>query len=176
MAVTKNMLDALHRGSKILLNLAAVLGVICALVAVVAIVWGVRPIVFSTNSMSPSVPAGSLAFTIPVDSAVIAPGDIVSAQRLGDGKLVTHRVVSVDHKESNTTLIMRGDANSSNDAAPYDVSDGAQKVIWHIPHAGGLVTVFQSPWIIGGALALLVIALIPNKKDKDRAVEKTPPS
>lgn len=174
--MTESLMSRLSTFSKVVLNLAAALGIVCVLITIVALVWGVRPLVFSTNSMAPTIPAGSLALTIPVDASQITPTDIISANRPGDGKLVTHRVVSVENKKSIATITMRGDANNSDDSTPYNVSNGAQKVIWHLPHAGGVVSVLQSPWIVGGAVTLVVIALIPGSRTRhvETSAFKTP--
>jgi signal peptidase len=91
--------STLGRPATIVLNVAAVLGLLCVAVAAVAVLTGMRIIIFSTGSMTPTTPGGSLAVTVPIAARDIAVGDVISAPRAGDGALVTHRVVSIDHEK-----------------------------------------------------------------------------
>lgn len=159
------------RASAIVLNIAAVLGVICLLVAAVSVLTGMRLIIFSTGSMAPTVPAGSLAVTLPVAAADIAVGDVVSAHRAGDGKLVTHRVVAVQHRDGLWLATMRGDANTSTDAAPYDVTSGAQRLLFSVPGVGQAIAQLRSPWILAGVLALLVLIAVPTRSRARRRAD-----
>jgi signal peptidase len=158
----------LGRPATIVLNIAATLGILCVLFAAAAMITGMRVIIFSTGSMAPTVPAGSLAVTVPVAAPDIAAGDVISAHRAGDGALVTHRVVRVDHRENLWLVTMRGDANTAADSTPYDVTGGAQRLVFSVPAAGRLIAQVRSPWIIVAVPALLVLIAIPTRRRAHR--------
>lgn len=156
------------RAARVTLNLAAVLGVICLVAGAVAFLTGMRPIIFQTGSMAPGIPAGSLALTVPVSAPDIEVGDIVSAPRVGDGKLVTHRVVGVERHGGLWLASMRGDANSADDATPYDVTSGAQRLVWSVPGVGEAVASIRSPWLLVGLLGLLILIAVPTRRARHR--------
>ena len=52
----------------VMLTAAAAIGTACLLVTVVAPLAGVRPLIFLSGSMSPTIPAGSLALARTVDA------------------------------------------------------------------------------------------------------------
>lgn len=149
--------------ARAMVSAAAVLGALVAVAAVVALATGIRPVIFLTGSMAPAIGAGSLALTAPVDADGIRSGDIISATR-ADGVRVTHRAVAVTEGEGDRLLSMRGDANNAEDSDHYIVTDGADRVFWHVEELGALVGSVHSPGLVAGAVALLVIALLPRKK------------
>jgi signal peptidase len=155
--------------ARITLNIAAVLGLLCVVVGAVAFLTGVRPIIFQTGSMAPGIPAGSLALTVPVSAADIRVGDVVSAPRAGDGKLVTHRAVAVTQHGNLRLATMRGDANKADDATPYDVTAGAQRLVWSVPGVGAAMASIRSPWLLLGFIALLALIAVPTRRARHRA-------
>ncbi|MDN4613096.1 signal peptidase I [Leifsonia sp. F6_8S_P_1B] len=159
------------RAAKIVLNTAAVLGLLIAAAVAAALLAGVRPIVFVSGSMHPAIDAGALALTKPVEAGAIREGDIVSVVRDDDVR-VTHRAVETSESEGRVLLTMRGDANNAVDADRYDVSDGADRVFWHLNGLGTFLTSLRTPWLIAGAAALLLIAVIPGKRSARRRAEK----
>ncbi len=98
---------------------------------------GMKPLVFTSGSMSPTITTGSLALARTVDPADLGVGDVASIAR-GDGERVTHRVVATAPRGSETALVLRGDANSTNDPEPYVVSE-AQHVLVSVPGVGRVV-------------------------------------
>lgn len=157
------------RAVRITLNLAAIVGVLCVVVGAVAFLTGMRPIIFQTGSMAPGIPAGSLALTVPISAEHIAAGDIISAPRVGDGRLVTHRVVTIEKHGSLWLATMRGDANEANDATPYDVTAGAQRLVWSVPGVGEAMASIRSPWLLLGFVALLALIAVPTRRARHRA-------
>lgn len=162
----------LGRIARITLNAAAVAGVLCVVVGAVAFVTGVRPIIFQTGSMAPGIPAGSLALTVPVTADDIRVGDVVGAPRVGDGKLVTHRVVGAERHGDLRLIRMRGDANEAEDATPYDVTDGAQRLVWSVPGVGEAMASIRSPWLFVGLIALLALIAVPTRRARHRAKKR----
>jgi hypothetical protein len=49
------------------------------------------------------------------------------------------------------------------DATGYDVTDGALRVVAHVAGLGRTLLALRTPWLWGGALALVVIALLPGR-------------
>ena len=109
----------------VLLWVASIGGVICILVVIAAVVFHVTLIMFKTGSMEPTIPTGSLAVVHEIPASEIAVGDIVTVDRPGQLP-VTHRVTSVAGTGETRTITLRGDANPTDDVAPYVVEHGAR--------------------------------------------------
>lgn len=143
-----------------LLSGGAILGALCLLAALGAVVLDVRPLVFRSGSMSPSIPTGALALVHRVDAGDISPGDVVGVTA-ADGSRVTHRVVDVTVVHDVATLRMRGDANEQADLEPYRVTQ-ADRVLGAVPRLGnavGWLTTGPGRVALGmyGAFLLLVV-------------------
>lgn len=118
------------------LTVAAAIGVICILVFGASLAFGVKPLVVLSGSMEPTLPVGSVVFARTVEAAAVAPGDIVTTDRGRNLGLVTHRVVSLTSVgEGYYDMVMRGDANTSDDPRPYRVREVGQYVA-HVPAVG----------------------------------------
>lgn len=140
---------------------------VVGLVGLLAIVWlacatlfGLSIVVFKTGSMAPTIPTGSAAVVREVAAADIVVGDVVTVQREGSSLPVTHRVVSIaaDRMDSTARLLtLRGDANASNDSAPYAVRE-AKVVLGSVPVLGSALGVLRTPYVL--ALTTLAVALI----------------
>jgi hypothetical protein len=63
---------------------------------------------------------------------------------------------------------LRGDANKARDATPYDVTNGAQRLVWSAPGMGAAIAQVRSPWILVAVLALLVLITIPTRRRAHR--------
>ena len=61
-----------------LLTGGAVLGVVCILLTVGSALFGLRPLVFQSGSMSPTIKTGALAISHRVDAASLEKGQVVS--------------------------------------------------------------------------------------------------
>lgn len=143
------------------LTLVALLGLLCIAALVLGFVFKASFVVFRTGSMVPAYPVGALSLTVHVPAEELAPGDVVSVRREGSSVLITHRVVSLTPPESpggKTSLILKGDANSSRDPLPYNVTT-AQKVLVTVPVVGSWVMAARGPGFLGGA-TLAVAALV----------------
>lgn len=154
-----------------LLWLAAIAGVICIVVVVAAVVFHVTLIMFKTGSMEPTIPTGSLAVVhqIPADEARV--GDIVTVDRPGQLP-ITHRVTSVTPAPSGmTSITLRGDANPTDDVAPYLVK--TVRVVWTwMPGWAPVVVWFSNPIVLGGltvsATTLVTWAFWPREPGRGR--------
>jgi signal peptidase len=154
------------------LNLAALGGLICIVLVGLALVFNLTLIMFKTGSMSPGIPAGSLALVQEVPASAVRPGDIVTVDRAGTLP-VTHRVTSVSPGPSmaERVLTLRGDANSVDDPAPYTV-DTVRTVLFAAPGLASFVVWLGNP-VVMAILTLCVSALVtwafwPRGNDPER--------
>lgn len=157
------------------------------LVLIVWFVWtaltGAALVIFRTGSMSPTIPQGSIAVSLPIAAAEISVGDVVTVQRAPGELPVSHRVVEVrtpadaasaklpeadsfpaDARE----LVLQGDANATVDTRPYVVRE-ARRIAFSIPSVGTALAVAQSPIGFGalllGAGALTTWAFWPRRAE-----------
>ncbi|WP_235526872.1 signal peptidase I [Plantibacter sp. Leaf314] len=136
-----------------LLNLAALGGVVCIVLVILATCFNITLIMFKTGSMSPTIPTGSLALVREIPASDIRVGDVVTVDRPGQLP-VTHRVTSVtDGGEgapgSQRLITMQGDANLSEDPEPYRV-ETVRIVLGSVPGLAAIVIWFSNPWVLGG--------------------------
>lgn len=149
------------RGREWALNIGAIVGLICIVVAALSMFLGIKPLVFQSGSMSPSITTGALAFARTVPAQQLEVGDVVSVTNPG-GVRITHRVTALEpFDDGEVSMTMRGDANAADDPMPYLVSE-ADRVIGHVNGLGYVVAWLSNPVAIflGGMLAggLAVIA------------------
>ena len=154
-----------------LLSVLAVLGVICIAATIAAFALNISLIMFKTGSMSPSIPAGSLAVVREIPASEIRVGDVTTVER-EEGQLpVTHRVISTTDLGGGVYSIeMQGDANDSPDSRPYEVTE-VKKVLWSVPGLAHVVATISQPIYMAGitvATALLVVWAFWPRKPKDR--------
>lgn len=138
------------------LTTGAALGCACLALLVLGAVLDATLVVFKTGSMAPTMPTGALAVVRQVDAQDVAVGDVVTVVR--EGRLpITHRVVGTTPDPAvpaGALLVLRGDANSSVDPAPYAVTR-VGRVVWSLPHLGALVEGMQRPAVLGVATLLV---------------------
>lgn len=155
---------------EIVLTVAAVAGVLCVLAAVAGFAFGVRPLVFRSGSMAPTVETGGLALARTVPATELQQGDIVSVINSA-GVRITHRITSVSMDGGRAQLVLKGDANRVADAQPYTVVE-ADRVIVAMNGLGYVVAWLSStPAVfLGGALVggLLVYAFVPGVSRRPR--------
>ena len=135
----------------VLLWTIGILGLLSLIAAIVAHLWGLSIILFSTGSMSPTIPAGAAAVVQRIPASEIKVGDVVTVERK-DALPVTHRVTSVQPSEGvpgTYVITMKGDANLSADAAPYQVSE-VLRVLYSVPGVAQTIAKLRSPYVIGG--------------------------
>lgn len=144
-----------------LLSGGAVLGALCILTTLGAALFGLRPLVFESGSMSPTIATGDLAISRRVDASSLQRGQVVSVPT-GSGTRVTHRIVAVDHQGDRAVLRLRGDANDVSDATPY-VVDHADLVLFRVPKVGYAVGWLAGPtglFVLGLYAAFLLSVLL----------------
>lgn len=144
---------------EVLLTCAALGGAICIVLAVLAFTGGYSLILFMTGSMTPTIPAGSVALVQRVPASELHVGDIVTVDR-PDALPITHRVTSIADGASSAerVITLRGDANPTDDPLPYTVSE-VRIVRGSVPYLAPVIGQFGNPWVLGGltlGAALLV--------------------
>ena len=110
-------------GRELALTIGAVAGLICVLAAAASMLFGIKPLVFRSGSMSPEITTGSLALARTVPATDLSVGDIVSVVN-GQGTRITHRVYELDQQAGNSvTVTLKGDANAKPDVEPYFITE-----------------------------------------------------
>ena len=121
-------------------NLIAIVFVLIAAILIIPMLFGIKPFIVMSGSMSPTVRVGSLAYIDTyTDPEKIEVGDIV-AYRM-DGMVVTHRVVDIEGKNITT----KGDANDAIDLSPRTQNQIIGKLRYSIPYMGYVAYFIQSP-------------------------------
>jgi signal peptidase I len=151
----------------------AVLGALSLVAAVLVATLGLVPLIFTSGSMSPAIPAGSLGVARSVPAAELAVDDVVSVDS-ADGARVTHRVVAIEETADGALLTLQGDANSAPDADPYPVTE-ADRLLFSVPGAGSALAALAHPVAIfgGGVLAAAVVLGVVSSSRGRRANEGT---
>lgn len=137
-----------------LFNIGAVLGALCLVLAGLTLAFGLKPLIFSSGSMGPAIPTGSLALALPAAVSDVSPGEVVSVVS-SDGTRITHRVVSADPSMG---LVLKGDANAVADLQPY-TGAAVDRILFSIPSLGYVASWLASPWVflLGGLLCAYLI-------------------
>ncbi|MGN7253333.1 signal peptidase I [Arthrobacter sp. SAFR-014] len=141
-----------------LLNVAALGGSVCIVLVILAFFFQITLIMFKTGSMSPTIPAGSLAVVKKIPASEVRVGDVITIDR-PSALPVTHRVTSVSPGESGTVSItMRGDANPTDDPLPYEVQT-VRIVLWSVPELAYTVNAVNNPLVVGGMTVAMAVVV-----------------
>lgn len=162
MAVTENAPAAsptlLRRLGDWALTALAAAGALCIVAVIAAFAFNITLIMFSTGSMSPAIPAGSVAVVREVPATEIEVGDVVTVER-PNALPITHRVTEiVDTSGGQVTFTMQGDANADPDPAPY-TTDTVRLVLFSVPGLATVVSGLQDPVVLG-VITVLAAALV----------------
>lgn len=162
-----------------ILNVAALGGLVCLVLVVLAFTLNISLIMFKTGSMSPTIPAGSLSMVREIPAAEIKVGDVVTVDRPA-ALPITHRVTSVapgpaDHER---IITMKGDANEAEDPFPYTV-ESVRIVLASLPNLAHGVVWLSQPWVMAvltiGSSALVTWAFWPRERSaEDRRAHEVP--
>ncbi|WP_219995854.1 signal peptidase I [Schumannella soli] len=158
----------------VVLWIAAAGGAVCLAAVVAATVFHATVIMFSTGSMSPTIPAGSAALVQQIPAADAKVGDVVTVERPGGLLPITHRVVGIEAPEGRAAAVreitLRGDANAAADPAPYRVEQ-VRIVRFAVPGLAHVVVWFGNPLVLGGltigAAVLVTWAFWPRRRPGD---------
>ena len=157
------------------LTLGAIVGTLCIAAALAAVVLDVRPLVFRSGSMSPTIGTGALAISQRVDAATLEVGQVVSVPTQS-GERVTHRIQAVEHQDGSAVLQLKGDANETPDATPYVVTH-ADRVVFSVPWLGYAVGWAAGPpglFLLGLYAAFLLSVIVRSDRRPDDPDEGDP--
>src|SRR4051795_11772213 len=160
-------------------GLVVVAALAFAVLAVGPHVFGYRTMTMLTGSMSPQIDPGDVVVSTPLDVQDVTEGMVISYHiPIDDHRVVTHRVVSVEHgTDGSITVQTKGDANDAVD--PWQATlkgDTAYQVRAVIPELGNVIEALRTPVVtktlVYGAPALLAGWLIrsiwrPGEDDED---------
>jgi signal peptidase I len=129
-----------------------------ALWSIASPILGLTLIVFSTDTMAPQMPVGSLAIVQTVPASSVGVGDVVSVQRSGVDVPVTQRVVAVAATSlaNHAVLTLLPDAEASNVGVNYHVAT-AGRVVGAVPGLGGALVNLAKPIVLTPIVALLIV-------------------
>jgi signal peptidase len=136
------------RAGHLLLDVVLVVVVIAFLALAIGPRTGAyRTTTMLTGSMRPLYPPGSVLLLVPQDAADLAPGQVITFRApVEDKRVVTHRVVSVDHSGPTPVIVTKGDANNGNDPWVATVtSDKVWRVKGVVPYLGRAIQELRRP-------------------------------
>jgi signal peptidase I len=111
-------------------------------------VFGYRTLTMLTGSMAPAIDPGDVAVVTPLAVSEVTEGMVITYHiPVEDHRLVTHRVVSVEHgPDGSVTVQTKGDANAAVD--PWTATlegDTAYRVRAVIPELGHVLQALRAP-------------------------------
>lgn len=127
---------------------SAAVGLMLLAIAAAALpsTWGWRSYVVLSGSMEPAITLGSLVIARPVELAQLQVGDVISfSRREAPGVVITHRLVARVERGDQLQLVTKGDANNAADAWNVSSGDRVERVQYHVPYAGYLVSYAARP-------------------------------
>ncbi|NEK87962.1 signal peptidase I [Blastococcus saxobsidens] len=152
------------------------------LLAVGPHVFGYRTMTMLTDSMAPEIESGDVTVVTAIGVTDVTEGMVLAYHMpIGDGSLVTHRVISVEQAADGSVQIRtKGDANDEVD--PWTATlegDTAYQVRAVVPELGHLVTLLRTPvvnqvLIYGAPLLLatwLLLSIWRPRRSTDEDVE-----
>lgn len=143
-----------------LLNLAAVVGIGMSGVTAYAATHQLHPLVVRSGSMAPVIATGSMVLVETIPAAQIRVGDVVAVRR-PDGVTVTHRVVRLSRDGELAQLILKGDANKTEDPDPVPVAS-AGRLVWSAPVLGRVAAFTASArggFVLGVVVGAVLLSL-----------------
>jgi signal peptidase I len=125
-------------------------------------VLGYRTMTMLTGSMAPHINPGDVVISTPLDVDDVTAGMIISYHiPIDDHRVVTHRVVSVQHDpDGSVTVQTKGDANNADD--PWQATlqgDTAYQVRAVLPAVGHAIEWLRTP-VVAKALVYVAPALL----------------
>lgn len=155
---------------------------VCAVVLLAVLLAGVRlvgltPYTVVSGSMEPTYHVGSLLYVRTTDPAALQEGDPVT-YRMGDGQVVTHRVVEVvEDPVSGRCYRTKGDANDTIDGNLLYPQNVIGRPVMSIPLLGYVSFYIQNPpgtfVAMAVVMALLALSML---SDLIFPKEKEPPA
>jgi signal peptidase len=158
-------MQLLRRLADTTLWVLAAVGLACALVWGATAIGLIKPLIVISGSMEPGIMTGDLVVDVPVDTADLAVGDVVSLPSDLTHNLVTHRIEKiVDLGGGEFQISMKGDNNAASDALDYFVGAQVWQPALQLSGWGTAVQRLTTPAVavplVTGLIALLGITLL----------------
>lgn len=131
--------------------------------ALVTAMLGVHTSVVRSASMDPTIPQGSLVFSVPEAVVDLSHRDVVTRPASGGELPVTHRFVSQYVSGSDVVVTTKGDANAVSETWTVPADSTVQRIVWHVPLIGTLLAAARSGLgllLVGAVVLGLVIAAV----------------
>lgn len=166
------MIRVLRATGSIALWIAAIFGVLCGLI------WGatqlgvIKPLVVISGSMEPGIMTGDLVVDRPHATSNASVGEVASIHSTVTGKLVTHRIVSIERTgDEQWSIQMKGDANDAVDSEVYVVGTKLWQPVMQVAGVGPIIAKasqrsFTIPLAVTLA-ALIALTFLPLSDDED---------
>ena len=163
---------------------------VCAVILLAVLLAGVRlvgltPYTVISGSMEPTYHVGSLLYVRDTDPMTLQEGDPVT-YRMGDGQIVTHRVVEVvDDPVSGRCYRTKGDANDTIDGKLLHPANVIGRPVVTVPLLGYVSHFIQNPpgtfVAMAAVLALLALSMLtdilfPKKKEEPTPEPESDPT
>jgi len=128
--------------------------------------FDIKSYVVTSGSMEPSIPAGSIIY-VPQKS-FYNNSDVISFNQ--GGKVITHRVASIEKIGSETFYKTKGDANSVEDSILVSQNYVVGTTILTLPSVGKVIMLLKTPFgfaavIVLPALLYLLIQIFYIRRD-----------
>lgn len=167
------MIALLRRIGNVVLWIVAALGVACALIWGATAMGLIKPLIVISGSMEPGIMTGDLLIATPRDTATAEVGQVTSIYSDVTGNIVTHRIVGIEASgDQQWSIRMQGDANDSEDGAPYIVGDTVWQPAMQLPGVGYAIVTLTKPSVALPLaitlVAFLGIALLPASERRPR--------
>ncbi len=146
---------------KILVNILLALVIsLLMFILIVPVFFSGRVAVVLTGSMEPTLPQGSLAFTMPVKPKEIEIDDIIVFIRPGTYPEVTtsHRVVEIVSTDGELSFRTKGDANDEPDPSITLAEHVRGRVVFNTPYLGRVMN-FTLSYVKNWVGLVLLVAL-----------------
>lgn len=144
--------------AKLIETALLLLAAIAVLALLSSLLFGWKPDIILSNSMSPTLESGDLAIVVPSEVEEIEEGSVICFISPLDGHSLCHRVVEIGIRGGNRFFRTQGDANDSRDPFAVPTENVRGRTVVRIPKLGFLILALKSPW--GFVFGLLIPALI----------------
>lgn len=120
---------------------SVVLGLVLAVFALGAglRIAGIAPLVEHSGSMAPAIATDDVVLVRDATAADLVRGQIATIPDPVSGRLITHRVVSVERDGDRVTVVTRGDANDASERWVLRADAPVGRVAGHVPLLGRLL-------------------------------------
>lgn len=130
---------------------------------------GLTALVDYTDSMRPAIAAGDVVIDRGLPAGELRPGQVASLRDPADGRLITHRVVSVVPQGERVAVVTRGDANDATERWMMDRDAPVKRMVARVPWVGHVLVWLASPalrsvLLLSAAAGFLVFGLLTLRR------------